>query len=150
MPTQTVVQKRAEARRAFESFLAECPSRDLLATIGGKWVTLTLAALEHGPQRYNALHRRIAGISPKMLTQTLRTLERDGLISRTVTASVPVQVDYQLTPLGTQLLTIVLTVKSWAEANVEAIQTARATYDARDARDGHDGRDGRDARDGQH
>jgi len=105
---------------------------------------LTLAALEHGPQRYNALRRRIAGISPKMLTQTLRTLERDGLIARTVTASVPVQVDYQLTPLGTQLLAIVLTVKSWAEANVEAIQTARATYDARDDSDA------REARDDQH
>ena len=132
MPTQTVAQKRADARRAFESFLAECPSRDLLGTIGGKWVTLTLAALEHGPQRYNALLRRIAGISPKMLTQTLRMLERDGLIGRTVTASVPVQVDYQLTALGEELLTIVLTVKSWAEANVEAIGHARARYDARE------------------
>jgi len=133
VPTQTAAEKRAEARRAFESFLAECPSRDLLATIGGKWVTLTLAALEHGPLRYNALLRRIAGISPKMLTQTLRTLERDGLIGRTVTASVPVQVDYELTPLGVQLLAIVLTVKSWAEANVEAIQYARAAYDARES-----------------
>ncbi|NUR57567.1 MAG: helix-turn-helix transcriptional regulator, partial [Catenulispora sp.] len=130
MPTQTAAQKRADARRAFESFLAECPSRDLLATIGGKWVTLTLAALEHGPQRYNALRRRIAGISPKMLTQTLRTLERDGLIGRTVTPSVPVQVDYELTPLGTELLAVVLMVKSWAEANVATIQAARAEYDA--------------------
>jgi DNA-binding HxlR family transcriptional regulator len=135
VPTQTAAQQRADARRAFESFLAECPSRDLLETIGSKWVTLTLAALGPGTQRYNALQRRIAGISPKMLTQTLRTLERDGLVSRTVTASVPVQVDYRLTPLGEQLLTIVLTVKAWAEANIEAIQHARSVYDARGSDD---------------
>ena len=80
--------------------------------------------------RYNAIARRVAGISPKMLTQTLRTLERDGLVSRTVTPTVPVQVDYRLTPLGEDLLTVVLQMKSWAESHVPSIHTARVQYDA--------------------
>jgi len=97
---------------------------------GSKWVNLTLAALQDGPERYNALARRIAGISPKMLTQTLRTLERDGLVERTLTPSVPVQVDYRLTPLGRDLLGVVLGLKSWAEANIATIHRTRADYDA--------------------
>lgn len=137
MATQTARQQREEAKRAFEAFLDNCPSRDVLATIGSKWVTLILAALDDGPQRYNALRRRIAGVSPKMLTQTLRELERDGLISRSVTPSVPVRVDYELTGLGQELLQIVLTLKAWAEANVERIEYARTQYDSLAKPDGH-------------
>lgn len=131
MATTTAAQRRAEARSEYESFLEECPSRDLLQTLGSKWVPLVLAALGDGEMRYNAISRRVAGISPKMLTQTLRTLERDGLVSRTVTPTVPVQVDYGLTRLGEDLLTVVVQMKSWAESNVASIQTARAQYDVR-------------------
>lgn len=130
MPTQTVAQKRDQARQEFESFLAQCPSRDLLGTLGSKWVTLVLAALEHGALRYNEISRRVAGISPKMLTQTLRTLERDGLVLRSITAAVPVQVDYELTPLGEDLLQLVLQLKRWAEGHIATIERAREDYDA--------------------
>ncbi|MFC6355939.1 winged helix-turn-helix transcriptional regulator [Luethyella okanaganae] len=129
MPTRTVAQHRDEERREFESFLAQCPSRDLLGTLGSKWVTLVLAALGHGALRYNEILRRIAGISPKMLTQTLRTIERDGLATRTVTPTVPVTVEYRLTPLGNDLLAIILDLKTWAETHVRIIQTARQAYD---------------------
>jgi DNA-binding HxlR family transcriptional regulator len=72
----------------------------------------------------------VAGVSQKMLTQTLRSLERDGLVSRTVTPSVPVRVDYALTPLGTSLMPVMRAVKQWAEANIEHVEAARAAYDA--------------------
>lgn len=130
MATTTAAQRRTEARIEYESFLQECPSRDLLQTLGGKWLALVLAALGHGEMRYNAIIRRVAGISPKMLTHTLRALERDGLATRTVTPTVPVQVDYALTPLGEDLLTVVMHMKSWAETNVSSIQSARERYDS--------------------
>ena len=100
MPTMTAAQKRDHAKAEFDAYLAPCPSRLLLDRISDKWVTLVICSLEDGPQRFSELSRRLAGVSQKMLTQTLRTLERDGLVTRTVTASVPVRVDYALTPLG--------------------------------------------------
>src|SRR5690606_27563698 len=103
MPTTTAVQRRQQARIEYDAFLRDCPTNQLLDRISDKWVALVVAALAAGPMRYSELGRKIAGVSPKMLTQTLRTLERDGLISRTVTPSVPVRVDYSLTPLGESL-----------------------------------------------
>jgi len=88
-----------------------------------------LAALGGGPHRYSDLARKIAGVSQKMLTQTLRTLERDGLVSRTVTPAVPVRVDYELTPLGRTLLPVMQAVKSWAETHIEKVESARVDYD---------------------
>jgi len=102
-----------------------CPTRQLLDTISTKWATLVLAALEDGPHRYSQLANRIAGVSQKMLTQTLRALERDGLITRTVTPSVPVRVDYALTDLGDSLLPVVTAIKNWAETHMDAVQAAR-------------------------
>ena len=110
-------------------FLADCPARKVLDRISDKWVTLILSALAAGPQRYSDLGRLIAGVSQKMLTQTLRSLERDGLVSRTMTAAVPVRVDYRLTPLGDSMLPVVRAMKAWAEAHIEEIESARATYD---------------------
>lgn len=81
--------------------------------------------------RYSDLSRRIAGVSQKMLTQTLRVLERDGLLHREVTPSVPVRVDYSLTPLGESLRALMSAFKDWAEANFDEVSTARAGYDAR-------------------
>ncbi|GAB3973736.1 helix-turn-helix domain-containing protein [Actinoallomurus acanthiterrae] len=130
MPTQTAAQRRAEARVAYDAYMAACPARDLLDRISDKWVTLILNALADGPQRYSDLGRTIAGVSQKMLTQTLRALERDGMVTRTVTPSVPVRVDYELTPLGVSLLPLVQAAKAWAETHIEEVHTARAAYDA--------------------
>jgi DNA-binding HxlR family transcriptional regulator len=116
-------------RLAYNAFVAECPSRQVLDALSDKWVTLVLTALADGPRRYSDLARAIAGVSQKMLTQTLRTLERDGLITRTITASVPVRVDYELTPLGQTILPVVGAIKRWSESHIQEIHTARATYD---------------------
>lgn len=83
-----------------------------------------------GPMRYSDLGRRIPGVSPKMLTQTLRSLERDGIVSRTVTPSVPVRVDYELTPLGANLSGLLTAVKDWAEHHIEEVVESRERYDA--------------------
>src|SRR6187402_3216321 len=115
MPTMTAAQKRELDRREYDAFIAVCPSRQLLDRLTDKWVTLVLCSLGESGLRYSELSRRIAGVSQKMLTQTLRNLERDGLVTRTVTATVPVRVDYALTPLGQSLLEPIKHVKAWAE-----------------------------------
>src|SRR4051794_23535053 len=102
----------------YNAFLEECPTRQLLDELGNKWSCLVLVALSRGAMRHGELRRALAGVSQKMLTQTLRTLERDGLITRSVTASVPVRVDYELTPLGADLRAVVQQIKIWAEANM--------------------------------
>lgn len=113
----------------YNAFTAECPTRDLLDRLSSKWVSLLLLCLADGPQRYAQLSRRITGISPKMLTQTLRYMERDGVISRTVTPTVPIRTDYELTPLGSTLLPIMAALKAWTEDHYEQVQQARADYD---------------------
>jgi DNA-binding HxlR family transcriptional regulator len=130
MPTTTAAQRRAQARVRYDAFIAACPTRKLLDRLSDKWVCLVMSALAGGRRRYGDLSRIIAGVSQKMLTQTLRTLERDGLITRTVTPSVPVRVDYELTPLGASLLPVTRAVKQWAEANIEKVEAARSAYDA--------------------
>ena len=129
MPTMTAAQKRVHAKAEFDAYLAACPSRLLLDRISDKWVTLVICSLEDGPQRFSEVSRRLAGVSQKMLTQTLRTLERDGLVTRTVTASVPVRVDYALTPLGESLLEPIKHVKAWAERHVPEVLEAQRGYD---------------------
>jgi DNA-binding HxlR family transcriptional regulator len=134
MPTRTAAELRQEAARSYDAYIATCPARQLVDRISNKWVTLILPALADGPQRYSDLSRRIAGVSQKMLTQTLRSLERDGLLERRVTASVPVRVDYELTPLGMSLMPLIRTLKAWAETNMDAVGAARVAYDANAAR----------------
>jgi DNA-binding HxlR family transcriptional regulator len=129
MPTMTAAQRREEAKAEFDAFLADCPSRFLLDRISDKWVTLVLVSLADGPLRFSEVSRRLAGVSQKMLTQTLRTLERDGLVSRSVTASVPVRVDYELTALGHSLLDPIKHVKAWAEEHVAEVREAQESYD---------------------
>ncbi len=131
MTTRTATQQREHARVAYDAYLATCPARQLLDRISDKWVSLLLTALADGPQRYSSLSRTIAGVSQKMLTQTLRTLERDGLVSRSVTPTVPVRVDYALTPLGVSLLPVMQAIKDWAESHIEQVTVARDTYDKR-------------------
>ncbi|MGV9326101.1 winged helix-turn-helix transcriptional regulator [Streptosporangium sandarakinum] len=131
MATRTAAQRREEARAAYDAYLAACPARELLDTISDKWVSLILNALADGPLRYSDLGRIIAGVSQKMLTQTLRGLERDGLVSRTVTPSVPVRVDYALTDLGRDLQPVMRSIKLWAESHIEQVRDARESYDRR-------------------
>jgi DNA-binding HxlR family transcriptional regulator len=128
MATMTAAQRREQERTAYNAYVAECPSRQVLDALSDKWVTLVLTALAGSPQRYSELSRTIAGVSQKMLTQTLRMLERDGLVTRTITPSVPVRVDYQLTPLGHTLLPVVRAIKDWSETHIAEVQAARAAY----------------------
>ena len=114
----------------YNAFTQDCVSRRLLETIGDKWVSLVVVALGiGGPLRYSELTAVIEGVSQKMLTQTLRRLERDGMLTRTVTPTVPVRVDYDLTNLGRSLLGVLGHLKSWAEENMDAVDAARASYD---------------------
>lgn len=121
----------------YDAFVAECPTRALLDRLSNKWVSLVLVALSAGPMRYRQLHRRIDGVSQKMLTQTLRTMARDGLLTRTVTPTVPLRTDYELTALGRSLLPLMAAIKAWAETHIEAVEQARRRYDhAADLPDG--------------
>ncbi len=131
MPTMTAQQRRDEARVEFDAYLAECPSRKLLDRIADKWVALVVKSLGDGPKRYSEVSHQLAGVSQKMLTQTLRSLERDGVLTRTVTPSVPVRVDYELTPLGESLNGVLGQLKMWAEQHMPEVDLARADYDAR-------------------
>ena len=141
MPTYTASAKRAQARAEYDAFLEGCPSRQLFSRISDKWVALILAALggdgpgndvteEPRPMRYSELSRRLAGASQKMLTQTLRSLERDGLVARTVTPTVPATVTYELTDLGLSLHGLMRGLKHWAEANMDEVLANRDDYDA--------------------
>jgi DNA-binding HxlR family transcriptional regulator len=108
-----------------------CPTRLVLDRIADKWTTLVVGLLESRPKRFSELKREIEGISQKMLTQTLRELERDGLVNRTVYAQVPPRVEYQLTPLGRTLCEPIAAIRHWAESNMNHITLAQSTYDAR-------------------
>jgi DNA-binding HxlR family transcriptional regulator len=130
MATTSAAQRRDEARRAYNANLAECPGHDLLAALSDKWLTLVVSALADGPLRYGDLSREVAGASQKMLTQTLRKLERDGLVARTVEVAVPVRVSYALTGLGHELVPLQRAIKSWAESHIDEVHSARARYDA--------------------
>jgi DNA-binding HxlR family transcriptional regulator len=105
---------------------------EVLARVGDKWTVLIIDELGEGPRRFNELRRAIKGVSQRMLTLTLKNLERDGLVSRTVTASVPPRVDYALTDLGRSMLTPVRALGEWAAAHIPAMDAARSRYDAAD------------------
>jgi len=107
----------------------ECPVRNVVAQIGDKWSILILFALVDGPDRFNSLKSRIEGISQRMLTQTLRDLERDGFVLRTVYPQVPVKVEYELTELGKGLTSSVWQLVSWAGDHHCEIRKARQEYD---------------------
>ncbi len=112
-------------------YASNCPTRQVLDRIGDKWTALVIGMLEEGPKRFSELRRAIGGISQKMLTQTLRSLERDGLVNRTVYAEVPPRVEYELTPLGETLCTPIAAIRQWAEANIAEVAAAQAAYDSR-------------------
>ena len=104
----------------------------VLARIGDKWTVLIVNELGEGPQRFNALQRAVTGVSQRMLTLTLKNLERDGLVSRTVTPSIPPRVDYALTDLGRSMLVPVRALGQWAQGHIPQMDAARARYDSRE------------------
>ncbi|MDB5448297.1 MAG: transcriptional regulator [Phenylobacterium sp.] len=104
----------------------------VLQRIGDKWSVLVVMSLSDGPRRFSELRRGIGGVSQRMLTLTLRSLERDGLVTRTVTPSIPPRVDYALTPLGRSLQAPVVALGEWAFDNMPQIEAARAAFDERD------------------
>jgi DNA-binding HxlR family transcriptional regulator len=112
-------------------YAADCPTRRVLDLIGDKWSVLIIGMLEDGPKRFSQLQRSIGGISQKMLTQKLRSLERDGIISRTLYPEVPPRVDYELTPLGETLCAPIEAVRRWAEQHIDEVVAAQNQYDAR-------------------
>ena len=118
----------------WDQFNSQCPSRQVLDRIGDRWSVLILVALSHGPMRYTELSRRIDGVSQKMLTQTLRGLERDGMVARTVHPVIPPRVDYELTDLGRTLRRPISALEAWAIDHMDDVVAARATYDASAAR----------------
>ena len=102
---------------------------EILARVGDKWSVLVVSLLGDGSLRFSELRRLIGGISQKMLTTTLRGLERDGFVIRTVTPTIPPKVDYELTPLGRDLLVPVKALGEWAKRNRARVETARARFD---------------------
>ncbi|WP_330183101.1 helix-turn-helix transcriptional regulator [Nocardia sp. NBC_01503] len=120
-----------EGTPEWDVFNINCPTRQVFDRVGERWTGLVLLALEPGTQRFSELRRRIQGITQKMLTQTLRALERDGIVERQVFATVPVTVEYSLTPLGRSLATAVAGLRAWSYANISEITAARAAYDGR-------------------
>jgi DNA-binding HxlR family transcriptional regulator len=118
-------------KHAYDIYSDRCPTRAVLDRIADKWALLIMDRLSREPARFNVLKRDISGISQKVLSQTLKLLERDGLVSRTAFATVPVTVEYALTPLGENLTRAVATLCHWAESNMDAIHKAQLAYDRR-------------------
>jgi DNA-binding HxlR family transcriptional regulator len=108
---------------------AQCPTRQALDLIADKWTTLLIYLLARGKQRYGDLHRQVGGISQKMLTQTLRKLERDGLVTRHVYPEVPPRTEYELTRLGHTLIEPMGALCEWAGAHLTELEQARRRYD---------------------
>ena len=112
-------------------FAHDCTSRDVLGHVAGKWAVLALLALDEGGYRFNALRRRVQGVSEKMLSQTLQTLERDGLVEREVVSTIPPRVEYALTPLGGRVAGQVRGLVELLEEAVPHVVESRDAYDAR-------------------
>ncbi|CAA9271748.1 MAG: hypothetical protein AVDCRST_MAG08-3173 [uncultured Acetobacteraceae bacterium] len=115
---------------AWNPYASACPTRLVLDRVADKWAVLLLGLLAKGPMRFNQLRREIEGLSQKVLSQTLKSLERDGLVSRKAIPTVPVTVEYSITPLGRTLAATVDALRVWAETHIEDVLTARKRYDA--------------------
>ena len=122
MVTRSVISRK---------FAADCPTRQVLDRVGDKWSVLIIILLKDGTLRFSELKRAIQGISHKMLAQTLRSLERDGLVARRVYPEVPPRVEYTLTALGETLHEPIAHIHHWAEAHIQDVLAAQAGYDAR-------------------
>ncbi|MEU7875181.1 helix-turn-helix domain-containing protein [Dactylosporangium sp. NPDC049140] len=121
-----------EHTSSWDPYVRGCPSRDVLDQIGSKWAVLVLGELgRHGACRFTQLRQRLSGISEKMLAQTLRTLERDGLLLRTVYPETPIRVEYELTPLGETLRGPLKALTDWSVQHIREVLEAREEYDER-------------------
>ena len=125
-----VLACRADARHDDLAQLSFCPGHETLRILSRKWLSLIVEALADGRLGHAAIARRVPGATQKMLTQTLRQMERDGLVTRTVTPTVPPAVDYELTELGHSLLALQLSVLAWGEDHIATVREARGAYDA--------------------
>lgn len=115
----------------YDVMAQNCPTRQVIGRVGDKWSLLVLFALSTGTKRFSELRSEVQGISQKMLTQTLRTMERDGWVSRHVYATIPPKVEYTLTPLGQSLEDSIAVVRRWAYTHMDEIVEAREAYDCR-------------------
>lgn len=113
----------------WNAYAADCPTRLVLDRVADKWTVLLLARLGKEPRRFNQLRRDVEGISQKVLSQTLKALERDGLVVRQAFATVPVTVEYSITPLGRTLAATIDAIRLWAEDHVEEVLAAQQRYD---------------------
>jgi DNA-binding HxlR family transcriptional regulator len=115
--------------KAANAYSADCPTRQILDRVGDKWAVLILLLLRDEPLRFNQLRRAIEGISQKMLSQVLKSLERDGLVSRRAIATVPVTVEYSITTLGRTLAIAIDPLRDWAESHLKEVLAAQRRYD---------------------
>ncbi|MFF5213227.1 winged helix-turn-helix transcriptional regulator [Streptosporangium sp. NPDC000396] len=116
-----------------DAYLRECASRTVLEAIANKWTCLVVDTLQAGPVRFGALRRRLDGITQKSLTQTLRNLERDGMVIRTVYPTIPPRVEYELSELGRSVAALMEGIRRWSEEHLIEILDARDVYDLRAA-----------------
>ncbi|MBO4207774.1 winged helix-turn-helix transcriptional regulator [Micromonospora echinofusca] len=128
-PVSPDAEPDADDRLVADVFARNCDSRRVLENIAGKWGILALAALHEGAYRFNALRRRVDGVSEKMLSQTLQALERDGLVRRDVQATIPPHVEYSLTPFGARVAAQLVDLLELVESEVGTVLAARAEYD---------------------
>ncbi|WP_192246663.1 winged helix-turn-helix transcriptional regulator [Mesorhizobium silamurunense] len=132
MSTPGTIEGTAPLQHVSPSVFCEhCPTRLVLDRLSDKWVVLVLARLSENPMRFNQLRRDIEGVAQKMLSQTLKKMERDGLIERRAFATVPVTVEYSITPLGLTLAKKIIEITHWAEENIGQVLAAQARYDAK-------------------
>ncbi|HXS52667.1 MAG TPA: helix-turn-helix domain-containing protein [Usitatibacter sp.] len=115
--------------KRFDAFSASCPARAILASVANKWTVLVLSVLTEDTTRFNELRRRVQGVTQKALTQTLRDLERLGLVSRRIYAEVPPRVEYSLTPLGRSLVKVLDDIKAWTETHAPEVMQAQQRFD---------------------
>ena len=115
--------------------LSPCRAREVLQRVGDKWSMLVIDLLGQGTKRFSELHRSVDGITARMLTVTLRGLERDGIVTRTIHPVIPPRVDYALTPMGLTLLDAIGALVSWADCHLPEISSAQAAYDLKHAAD---------------
>ncbi|HEY1323206.1 MAG TPA: helix-turn-helix domain-containing protein [Streptosporangiaceae bacterium] len=131
-PPRLVDRMRARRDGAYEGDLFDpgCPTRRVLDRVGDKWTVLIVLLLTDGPMRFSQLRGHLGRVAPKVLTESLRRMERDGLITREIFAEVPPRVEYTLTDLGNSLTEPIAAVGDWAERNVHKITAAQQSYDA--------------------
>jgi DNA-binding HxlR family transcriptional regulator len=115
--------------KRFDAFSSRCPAREILASIANKWTVLVLSVLTEDITRFNELRRRVQGVTQKALTQTLRDLERLGLVSRRIYAEVPPRVEYSLTPLGESLVKVLDDMREWTERHAAEVMQAQQRFE---------------------